>query len=86
MPSADAEWGSWGIGAAHYEVAVGPPNWHQVQSWNMGRERVQQSFREWDNGPVFWWVGDTWSFGCNNAGNWQGVYSDGNCWALEVNY
>lgn len=80
----DPEWGIWGIGAAHYENWVGWGIWHSVVSWAGGRERVQQSFRQWENGPAFPWVGAMWTFSCNNNTYYGGVLNDGICYAIEV--
>ena len=78
--NSDPDFGNWAVGAAHFESRT-----HTVQSWEDGEDRVEQSFRTFDNGPfIASWVKQIYTQPCNNFGVWQGVFNDGVCTALEL--
>ncbi len=63
----------WSIAAAHFEDWNWPCCGHDVQSWEDGKNRAQQSFRQWDWGTLLWFVGSMTWVDLGNSGTYQGV-------------
>jgi hypothetical protein len=78
-PVHDPDFGNWSIGAAHFEDWDwgDPTGGHIINSWEEGDWRVQQSFRQSDNGPLLWFVETIYYGSFSNEGTYQGVYTDG---------
>lgn len=84
-PAIDTDYGTWSIGAAHFEDWNWPCCGHDVASWEDGDWRVNQSLRSSDSGPLLWFVDQIYYLNFGNAGTYQGHYTDGLGTAIEFN-
>src|SRR3989454_5149725 len=74
-------YGRWSIGAAHHEhtVCLPLPCHHVVDSWERAESDVRSTF---SHGLSTTSISN---FTLGNAGNYQGVYNDGNATRIELN-
>jgi len=72
-------YGRWSIGSAHHEHTVCFPCHHVVDSWERAEADVRFTF---SHGLSTTSISN---FTLGNAGNYQGVYNDGNATRIELN-